>query len=265
MFTNKYYVNWMDQNCVQDCDGCTGEDIDDLTVRLFTTPKDCCSNMLGWLDPDVCAANSGGSNCLEASISSSNGNTFPNADGTVTVCFDGRLSATSGTLQMRVENLGASIVGGVHIHTGRSCASTTSQGGHYFNPTTGDPWFPTVNATIAPTATNYNTNAAGTGTADFQFDQGHGYADTIGRVVVIHDELIANNGTYARIACGVLGAADLGTDQWYVDWVTQTCVRDCEGSSPCGGLAEPYEIRYSTSAACCDVLFWLPREECLGS
>lgn len=60
------------------------------------------------------------SSCLEARMSSSNDGTYPNANGFVTVCFDGSLnSATGGSFDMYVENLNASTTGGVHIHSGK--------------------------------------------------------------------------------------------------------------------------------------------------
>ena len=74
-----------------------------------------------------------------------------------------------------------------------------------------------MNPTIAPTGTGYTTDSAGTGRADFKFDQGYGYDDTVGKVVVVHDTVTSLGGTYARIACGVLGEVDesLGTKMWY--------------------------------------------------
>jgi len=82
------------------------------------------SNKLGWLDQATCvAANNDVSvgGCLQAAMSLSNGNRYPNYVGYVTVCFDGKLLATSGTMSMYTKNLitSSTTVGVVHIHSGK--------------------------------------------------------------------------------------------------------------------------------------------------
>ena len=116
-----------------------------------------------------------------------------------------------------------------------------------------------MNPTIAPTGAGYTTDADGIGRADFKFDQGYGYDDTVGKVVVIHDTVQSLNGTYARIACGVLAAADaraIGTDQYYVDYINFKCVKDCEGSKPCGGIRNTWNRLYSSASECCSLALW---------
>ena len=67
--------------------------------------------------PMAAAASNG---CLEAKMSSSNGDTYPDANGFVTVCFNRELSSeTGGSMNMYVADLKASTTGGVHIHLGR--------------------------------------------------------------------------------------------------------------------------------------------------
>ena len=132
---------------------------------------------------------------------------FDDIEGHVTVCFDGALSDTSGNLVMSVDGLEEKIRdGGVHIHSGTSCAN---QGGHYFlgfpGATANDPWFNAKNKDIAPKGTSYTTDSDGAGSADFQFDQGIGYDDTVGKVIVIHQSF---DGGYSRIGCGVLEATN---------------------------------------------------------
>ena len=95
-----------------------------------------------------------------------------------------------------------STTGGVHVHEGRSCSTTDSQKGHYFDVV--DPWFNTENPAIAPDGTGYETNDEGETDTEFEFDQGFGYDDTKGRVVVIHDTVKSAGGDYARVACGKL-------------------------------------------------------------
>lgn len=48
-----------------------------------------------------------------------------------------------------------------------------------------------------------------------------------------------------------------GSDEYYVDWETFTCVRDCVGPAPCGGLARSWDLLYTFKDACCDRLPWV--------
>jgi hypothetical protein len=158
--------------------------------------------------------------CLEADMKPSNPDnvtgafTYPDVTGTVTVCFDPSRK-TWGTLEMDVTNLrpgisGAIAGGGVHVHNGTSCASSTDQGGHYWKPSRygfkkdGDPWYPQSKG-IAPTGTWFNTNTMGKAEREFRFNQGYGYDASAGKVIVIHDANTTAGG-YKRIACGKLEA-----------------------------------------------------------
>lgn len=60
------------------------------------------------------------------------------------------------------------------------------------------------------------------------------------------------------------GIDDQGSGEWYVDWEIDygTCVKDCEGATPCGGIREQWEIGYPSSAACCEVIFWKDEDSC---
>ena len=126
-YTNKYYVDYQGLKCVKDCEGCgdDGESLMDFSTQLFDTADLCCSTKLGWLDAGACVADTNNGVCLQAKMTSSNGGTYPNAEGYVTVCFDGALSETSGSLRMNVKGLKVSTTGGVHIHTGKSSTPKT--------------------------------------------------------------------------------------------------------------------------------------------
>jgi len=54
-----------------------------------------------------------------------------------------------------------------------------------------------------------------------------------------------------------------GTGQFFVDWVTEQCVQDCEGPSPCGGTVKSWEELYDTENACCEMIPWIDQEECV--
>mmetsp|Transcript_20570 Transcript_20570/g.42774 ORF Transcript_20570/g.42774 Transcript_20570/m.42774 type:complete len:639 (-) Transcript_20570:133-2049(-) len=59
------------------------------------------------------------------------------------------------------------------------------------------------------------------------------------------------------------GQTPTGSSKWYVDWDNLKCVMDCEGSSSCGGLAEPHYALHVNKAACCSTqLSW--DTDCLG-
>jgi hypothetical protein len=109
-----------------------------------------------------------GLKCLEADMKASNPDSvtgdfaYPSVNGTVTVCFDSsKKKKTWGTLEIYVDNLRPSITGaitggGVHVHNGTSCGSSTVQGGHYWKPSQlgvkkdGDPWYPHVVISYLP-------------------------------------------------------------------------------------------------------------------
>jgi hypothetical protein len=70
-----------------------------------------------------------------------------------------------------------------------------------------DPWYNNVDPYIAPTGTKYTVDKRGKGKADFKFDQGYGYTETAGKVVVMHLGINATDYSTIRIACGELVAA----------------------------------------------------------
>ena len=86
--------------------------------------------------------------------------------------------------------LEAGVTGGIHIHTGVTCADASLVGGHYYPGMASDPW----------DSTTYSTD--GNGVSSFSFSvKGFSLSDTnpvAGRVVVVHDS------TGARVGCGVL-------------------------------------------------------------
>ncbi len=55
-----------------------------------------------------------------------------------------------------------------------------------------------------------------------------------------------------------------GTDEWYVDWDTETCIQDCVGESPCGGIANTWVELYSSKEQCCNVRLSY-KKDCIDS
>lgn len=57
----------------------------------------------------------------------------------------------------------------------------------------------------------------------------------------------------------------LGSEQWYVDWNRNlgTCVKDCLGNAPCGGLKQNWETAYISASDCCTTAIpWQPSSVC---
>ena len=62
--------------------------------------------------------------------------------------------------------------------------------------------------------------------------------------------------TVSKCEAESTGGTAAGSDQWYVDWENETCVKDCVGGAPCGGLAEKWNFLYSSVIKCCDEIPW---------
>jgi hypothetical protein len=152
---------------------------------------------------------------------------YPSIKGRVKICFDETLqlsqshpTTTAGVLTLTAQGLingtiKAPSPGGIHIHKGPNCTTFANQGGHFFNNCTGntdatgrlkdcDPWYNNVDSIIAPTGTKFTVDKKGKGVANFKFDQGYGYDQTVGKVVVMHLGINATDYSPIRIACGEL-------------------------------------------------------------
>lgn len=55
-----------------------------------------------------------------------------------------------------------------------------------------------------------------------------------------------------------------GSTNWYMDFNANKCVKDCVGASPCGGLAESWDIKYSTQDKCCSERMWWDKKSCMA-
>jgi len=56
------------------------------------------------------------------------------------------------------------------------------------------------------------------------------------------------------------------SNMFFVDWRHERCAQDCEGAAPCGGVGhgQAWDDMYDTLQQCCDVLHWIPREDCVS-
>ena len=61
--SNRWYVNWMEEKCVQDCNSkfnrlasvvSCGGIVSDASVVLYDSPYDCCAERLDWLNTTEC-------------------------------------------------------------------------------------------------------------------------------------------------------------------------------------------------------------------
>lgn len=80
---------------------------------------------------------------------------------------------------------------GAHVHSGDSCANSTTQGGHYFQGVV-DPWAP-----VQYTSTN------GIGGASFVFMIRSSATEIVGKPFILH------NDAGGRVSCGILMAAEM--------------------------------------------------------
>jgi len=87
----------------------------------------------------------------------------------------------------KLSGLETSTSGGIHIHSGTSCATHDDVGGHYYN-TSDDGW-----------TTNWASDSSGNGLGWFTLDSGwNALSQNQGHTVVVH------NAAGARIGCGIL-------------------------------------------------------------
>ena len=72
---------------------------------------------------------------------------------------------------------------------------------------------------------------------------------------------------WAKREC--MGSAATGTNKWYVVYGNEseeTCLQDCVGSKPCGGLAPSWqsEALFDSQEKCCkEMLGWLSKKTCI--
>jgi hypothetical protein len=61
------------------------------------------------------------------------------------------------------------------------------------------------------------------------------------------------------------GKEPQGTGEYYVNWAYGQCALDCPAGSAagCGGVANSWDVKYGTQAACCSAISWVPAANCL--
>jgi len=64
-----------------------------------------------------------------------------------------------------------------------------------------------------------------------------------------------------------MGTSSPGTGNWYIDWSVEKCAQDCPetttAGSTCGGIANKWQVLYSSSSACCKQISWISAAKCV--
>ncbi len=59
-----------------------------------------------------------------------------------------------------------------------------------------------------------------------------------------------------------MGTSNVGSQKWYTDYGAMTCVKDCEGASPCGGIGETWDEFFDDKEECCKEKMWYDVKNC---
>jgi hypothetical protein len=267
-YTDKWYVSYQDNACVQDCeydaaDANTimcGGNPDDSSSKLFATVEICCSTMLGWVDADMCKTVSEGGTVADP-VGTNKWYAAYGDDLCVKDCATGGSDDTCGgivenTAGMSFFDDAAACCESKFAYVDKDLCAAIS------DPDPSDGVY--TSKFYADTANNkcvQDCDVAGGDPCDGTPDD-------------LSTRLYDTKETCCSSALGWLksevciantdGTAATGSDNWYVNWAESKCVQDCpeaDGGN-CGGIAESWDVLYSSSSACCERLSWVPASEC---
>lgn len=260
--TGKWYVKvYADEACVQDCaEAANAATCGGLPSSwgevMFATAEACCTSKLGWVDKDSCKTKS------------ENGVNAP---------------ATGSSKWYANYN---------DKKCAKDCAVATAnpECAGILDSTEGKPMFDTLEACCKDRFGYVDVNLCtamsnGSGhTNKFYPDQGAGicHQDCTGAApcngsptdlsVPLYDTAEAccksSVGWAKAEVCQQLPVATQGTNEWYVDWSKNKCVKNCDTSvgGSCGGLAESYNQLYSSASLCCSqssAMSWMEESDCI--
>jgi hypothetical protein len=61
------------------------------------------------------------------------------------------------------------------------------------------------------------------------------------------------------------GGVPVGTNKWYVRYLSSKCVQDCDDGRNCGGLAEEWDfLKYDSKEECCRQRLWWDFDTCMA-
>lgn len=264
--TNKWYVDYDAEVCVQDCpDGlglsCSGNP-SSLSEPLYDAPADCCSAKLGYIDGATCASRSmnGG-----AAPTVGSNQWYPNYGSGLNRCDQDCDTAGTNSCKGILES-----VSGVQMFdTAESCCSAKfnwvnaelclvrSSSGGAANAHTGK-FYADQQAKMCkgdcPTSSGAPCGGQPTDFSEPLFDTITQCCDT-------------RLSWQTQHVCEQTPAAAAGTDEWWINWTKNKCVKNCEVGSgtSCGGLAESWDAKYSSSGTCCQqpAFAWTTLDNCV--
>jgi len=246
-----WYVSHLTAKCVTDCEVGNGETCGGLanpiSDDLYTNPRDCCASQLVWRFTDFCEADSLLSTCYTGT-----GLYYQGDDVESEVCVrDCDPSVTGDT------TCGGLVEDSfVVLHdTAEACCTAE------YN------WMDNVlcaaRSDQLPLKKYWPDMTKGKCFKDSE-------VATRGLDVPIFDSIYdcCNSGIFwlgessCLMASGNAELAVTGSNKFYVDWVIEKCVQDCEGAAPCGGLAKSWDFLYNSVSECCSKLTWVTSHDC---
>jgi hypothetical protein len=283
LWSNNFFVDYENERCLQDCpvsDGfpCAGPTLNYGHIALYATADLCCQLGLSWVDSRSCVARTAGGNSgsppastpaqptptvglYYAGIPNNNdwtcfndakapplmyGNPSSLMYSSLLQCCDAQYSASSNPM------------GNNYCKNGGTPPSKTA-----YPVDRTDQWYPAWR--IGAPATCFNDQDS----ANFQhLIPGDWFHLTLGECC----DHYFNYDSTSKAICMAGGVATApspttsgsGSNKWYVQWASQKCVQDCEGSLPCGGYATRTDFLFDSDKMCCEhSLSWIALPECL--
>jgi hypothetical protein len=231
--SNKYYPRYLESKCAQDCESganCGGV-ITDTSTPLFSSVQECCSEVFGQIDLDL---------CVELSIPSGGTNKYF-ADIPRSIC----LKDCTGAGCTRVTNPSTKLYGDLS-----TCCSQ------------GLPWV--IEEFCTTRSMQQTTNKWFASPVDHTCRQDCVSGATCANLTDPTESLYATALECCQSEltfmpadnCNTLSLGNplTGSSKWFVSYKVgeERCYQDCpEGTGNCGGLADPDVQLFDNSTACC--------------
>lgn len=266
--SNDYFVNYRDSKCVRDCPashgGNCGGVVQDSSTSLHGNVTACCESKLSYVDLGLCEDRSDG-------LAAGTGRYYPSEEDAICVKDTSITPCPAGETCQRVDGWLATL----YDSTAECCQSnnTLPSVNTEFcqSSSTGvatEKWFRHDGNRCAKHCADATSSSA---ECDIPVDPSSPfYATSLECCTTELDYLNIDTCMELSAKGGIL--SDLvGTDEYYVDWIHQACVKNCpEGShsnddeSVCGGIAgASWIILYPDVEDCCAALYYIDREDCL--
>jgi len=274
--TSNYYVDYKNSKCAQDClleenaNGNCGGVVEDASTKLHGDAGSCCAASLGYMNLELCEDRSDSlATGTGKYYPSGNNDSFCVKDTSATPCPSGEtcrrvagwLSTLYETITECCESEDAALPANV---TPAYCQALSTGAGtdKWFKHEDGDRCAKHCTTT---TTANTATEAASCGIPS---DASSPYYDTTQECCTAElDYLNMETCTELSEKGGIL--SDLvGTDEYYVDWIRQKCVKNCPVGSAvgCGGIAGGNWVGLHPDVdACCGDLHYVDRNDCVAS